>query len=571
MKILLFILFLFALKLASAQKTELPQNQYRELESKARLKINSNIDSSMFYANKIEQSQNSLHQAFSAGLKSYLYQLEGDTKRSDELYKRAFVLLEKSKQSKEKLRVHSVILNFGGLTKWKRKLLSEAVMCFEEGKKISAKISDQIQLIKFSNNISKLNIEAGNFKSAIVASKYSDRISTKIRASYSDEEFQNAKSNIYFNLGYSYEHYGIPKHDDASIDSAISYYDKAIYFSDEFAFTKISSQINMANLYVYREQWEKAEKLYFHLLKVAQENEFFNKELTITFNLGHYFHKRGKYSEALSFFQSIDSLHFEYGIGDVEYMYSNYYMADIYEMSGDYEKSESYLSLSLKYFDRNQKLHKYEVLEMNFLIGQKDMKIAAEQIHKKNQARRTKFYWMIGVSVCILIILILLLVKNIVDKKKANLKVEELIGKFKLKRQQVDIKAVSNQSVTIDDEKEKHILTELKKLLDKEYFTRSDFSLRTVSKRIKTNTTYLSYVVNKNYGKSFGDLSNELKINYVIDQLINNSTYRKYSTQAIAESVGYKSAVSFTKSFKKRTGVTPVQFLNNVNKNMGVV
>ncbi len=571
MKIQLFILFLFALKLASAQKTELLQSQYRELESKARLKINSNIDSSMFYANKIEQSQNLLHQAFSAGVKSYLYQLEGDTKGSDELYKRAFVLLEKSQQSNEKLRVHSLILNYGGLIGWKRKLYSEALMNFEEGRKISTKISDQIQLIKFSNNISKLNIDAGNFNSAIIASKYSDRVSTKIRATYSDEGFQNAKSNIYFNLGYSYEHYGRSKHDDASIDSAIYYYNKTIYFSDEFAFTKISSQINMANLYVYREQWKKAEKLYFHLLKVAQENEYFDKELTITFNLGNYFHKRGKYSEALSFFQSVDSLHMEYGIGDVEYMYSNYYMADIYERSGDYEKSESYLSLSLKYFDRNQKLYKSEVLEMNFLIGQKDMKIAAEQIHKKNQAKRARFHWMIGVSVCILIILILLLVKNIVDKRKANLKVEELIGKFKLKRQQVDIKAVSNQGVTIDDEKEKHILTELKKLLDKEYFTRSDFSLRTVSKRIKTNTTYLSYVVNKNYGKSFGDLSNELKINYVIDQLINNSTYRKYSTQAIAESVGYKSAVSFTKSFKKRTGVTPVQFLNNVNKNMGVV
>ena len=47
--------------------------------------------------------------------------------------------------------------------------------------------------------------------------------------------------------------------------------------------------------------------------------------------------------------------------------------------------------------------------------------------------------------------------------------------------------------------------------------------------------------------------------------MITNPTYRKYSTQAIAESVGFKNAISFTKSFNKRTGVTPVQFIKGIN------
>ena len=81
---------------------------------------------------------------------------------------------------------------------------------------------------------------------------------------------------------------------------------------------------------------------------------------------------------------------------------------------------------------------------------------------------------------------------------------------------------------------------------------------------LKTNTTYLSYVVNKRFGKSFGEYSNELKINYVINEMITNHMYRKYSTQAIAESVGFKNAVSFAKSFRKRTGVSPAQFASNI-------
>ncbi len=565
MKIQLFILFLFALKLASAQKTELPQNQYREFESKARLKINSNIDSSMFYANKIGQSKNSLHQAFSAGIKSYLYQLEGDTKRSDELYKRAFVLLEKSKQSNEKLRVHSVILNFGGLTKWKRKLLSEAVMCFEEGKKISAKIGDQVMLINFNTNSASLNIEAKNYKSAIEALKNSDRLTTQIRSTYDDNYFQNVKSNIYFNLGLSYAHFGIEKSDSDAIDSAIYYYNRTVDFSDLFEGTKISAQTNIANLYVYKRDNKKAEKIYFHLLKVCKENGYAAQELNLAFNLGLSFYENEKYTEALSFFQDVDSIYTKFGIGDIEFNYSNFYRADIYEKIGDYNKAERYLSLFLEDFDEMEELHNGEVLEMNYLIGQKEMRITAARIHDSIQVRRNQLYGIIGGAVLVFFVLIFLLRKNIKDKRKTRLKLEKIKEKFhQEKKQEKKIYSNTIQNFTINDEKEQEILISLEKIIKKEYYLKSDFSLQSAAKKIKTNTTYLSHVVNKNYSKSFSEYSNELKVNYVIRQLMENMTYRKYSTQAMAESVGYKSAISFTKSFKKRTGVTPVQFLRSI-------
>ncbi|WP_083380501.1 helix-turn-helix domain-containing protein [Flavobacterium frigoris] len=83
---------------------------------------------------------------------------------------------------------------------------------------------------------------------------------------------------------------------------------------------------------------------------------------------------------------------------------------------------------------------------------------------------------------------------------------------------------------------------------------------------MKTNTYYLSGVVNNYYNKSFSEYLNELRINDAIGVMISNATYRKYSTQAIAESVGFKNAVSFTKSFNKRKGVTPVKFIKGLEK-----
>ena len=121
-----------------------------------------------------------------------------------------------------------------------------------------------------------------------------------------------------------------------------------------------------------------------------------------------------------------------------------------------------------------------------------------------------------------------------------------------------------NANLSIDEAKENKIVEKLLILEEKLEYLNADFTLSYAAKKIKTNTTYLSYVVNKRFGKSFSEYSNELKINYVINQMITNHLYRKYSTQAIAESVGFKNAVSFAKSFRKRTGVSPAQFANNI-------
>ena len=126
----------------------------------------------------------------------------------------------------------------------------------------------------------------------------------------------------------------------------------------------------------------------------------------------------------------------------------------------------------------------------------------------------------------------------------------------------------SNNSIValnIDEQKEKEILEGLKKIEQKLLFLNQDFTQQFVAKKLKTNTTYLSFIVNKNFKKSFSEYINELKINYVINEMITNYQYRKYSTQAIAESAVYKNATSFTKSFSKKTGLSPVQFAKRLD------
>ncbi len=117
------------------------------------------------------------------------------------------------------------------------------------------------------------------------------------------------------------------------------------------------------------------------------------------------------------------------------------------------------------------------------------------------------------------------------------------------------------ESVLISQENENEIIQKLEQLIEKKQFLNPNFTQQFVAKKIKTNTAYLSYVVNKYYEQSFSSYLNDLRIKYIIDEIEANPKFREYTTQAIAESAGFKNADSFTISFKKKTGLTPFQYI----------
>lgn len=121
-------------------------------------------------------------------------------------------------------------------------------------------------------------------------------------------------------------------------------------------------------------------------------------------------------------------------------------------------------------------------------------------------------------------------------------------------------------SFVIKDATVNEILDKLIKLEEKKYYLRQDFTLHNVAKRMKTNTAYLSKIINSELGKSFSTYANELRINYIILELKNNAKLRSYSINAIAEEIGYKSPESFTKYFKIATGISPSVYIKKINE-----
>lgn len=120
----------------------------------------------------------------------------------------------------------------------------------------------------------------------------------------------------------------------------------------------------------------------------------------------------------------------------------------------------------------------------------------------------------------------------------------------------------------ITNQKEQEIIAQLIKLEKANYFLRKDFDRYSVARKIDSNTTYLSQAINSYKKMTFNEYTNDLRINYVLKALLEDSKLRGYTMQAIAESIGYKNGISFSKIFKEKTGITPYQYIERINKGL---
>jgi AraC-like DNA-binding protein len=583
MRLIISFLFFFVLNSAiSQQKDALTEQEYLVLQDKIRLTANANIDSAMVFANQMAKSNNNKHLAFANAALSYLTQLEGNTNKSKEKYSLALKYLAKIPESRDKVQLTTYLYNYAGLAEWKRGNFSKALENYQEGVKLSTQIRDIVQIVKFKNNIASINDAVGNYRLAIKDLRQLNDFVDKNESVYNKEQFLNNKSNINLTLAGSYENYYMKNAKQAVLlDSAKYFYKKTISYSQNFPDNKIVAKLSLGNIYSWQKDYANAEKTYYDIIFLADQNNMPDMLCSANYNLGDLYYTTKKYDKALVFFKKTDSIAAETKSNEVDYLKSNYYQAKIYNILKEPELAYKHSKIYLDNYEKSEAKLNEEVLEVNYKLGVGDLTDEMVTIQEKykydvflNKALKV-FYVVLFVAI------VFLLIKNIRDKNKAHKKMNALIEEFKANLEKKNLPETEeivldlepeeeihlkkeNVNLSIDEAKENKIVEKLLALESKHEYLNADFTLPYVAKKIKTNTTYLSYVVNKRFGKSFGEYSNELKINYVINEMITNHMYRKYSTQAIAESVGFKNAVSFAKSFRKRTGVSPAQFANNI-------
>jgi len=320
--------------------------------------------------------------------------------------------------------------------------------------------------------------------------------------------------------------------------------------------------INLGHIYYKKERYDRS--LGFVKDGKAMLRNFSdleNNKFIADFFIAKNYFKQERYEEAILLLDSI----FE-RIGDktntdkIEEMYD--LAIDISEIQGNKEKQIFYLHKldKIKETKAEKELLARELLLKNDL---KDITIKNEKL--TNEKAKTQVDKSIILTVSIILLFIILLV-FLSYHRKTKLKEQKFLAIIEdiSKNKVTETTQKASQVSKIKDEKAKAILEKLHKLETTHFYLSQDITLHTTAKLLHTNTTYLSKALNAVQKQSFNQYLNKLRIDYVLVKLKEDAVFRSYTIHAISTEIGYKSATTFIKEFKNKTGLNPSYYIRKI-------
>lgn len=122
---------------------------------------------------------------------------------------------------------------------------------------------------------------------------------------------------------------------------------------------------------------------------------------------------------------------------------------------------------------------------------------------------------------------------------------------------------VKYKTYQLSKEQKDEITIHLYRLLEEKIYEDPELSLSGLSQKIGTQPHILSRVINEDLNKTFTELLNEYRIN-IIKKKMQNGEHETYSIMGIASKNGFKSKSAFNTAFKKYTGLTPLQYIDQL-------
>ncbi len=318
------------------------------------------------------------------------------------------------------------------------------------------------------------------------------------------------------------------------------------------------SLYNIGNSYAYMDESDSAELFLEKTLKITDEK---NKDLNffVYNSLSKIYSEKGFYQRAIDSLQEV----LENPDFTDKRLESEIYL----NLSQNYQKlgnTEQYYFYNEKYIQLKDSLQSSGLNAINSAINaeQKDFSLAL------SESNRTNKLWIIG-SVSFLVLLLIIIIYLIYKRKNERLIFEQIIVDLKDKLENPMIpekeKVIKEENLT-PNSVEEEILSKLEKFENSQKFTNPKLTISTLAVQLKTNTTYLSEVINQYKGKNFNAYLNELRIRYICEKIYTHPEYQNYKISYLAEESGFTSHSSFATVFKSVTGISPSVFLREAAK-----
>jgi hypothetical protein len=195
-----------------------------------------------------------------------------------------------------------------------------------------------------------------------------------------------------------------------------------------------------------------------------------------------------------------------------------------------------------------------------------DTKILQDKLNNKN------FFgaWMVGIlSIVAITLMLLLAIKEKKDRKaKINYKILEdkiLSSIYSIAQDKINVEIPEHHAETekchLNENLVENLLCKLKAFEDKCGFTENGLTINKLAHKLRTNSTYLSQVINDNKGMNFNRYLGELRINYITNKLYTDKVYLNYKIETLAEKCGIASRTNFSNLFREINGMRPTEFI----------
>ncbi|AXG68654.1 DNA-binding transcriptional regulator ChbR [Kordia sp. SMS9] len=340
-------------------------------------------------------------------------------------------------------------------------------------------------------------------------------------------------------------------------------YKKSVAIAEKNNLEIFKARFNINLGKVYYEKGEYFKSLGFlqegkeKLKKAGLQNNLYITDFYIAQNLS----KQGKNEEAMLLLDAIFKRAGEDSYTDrIEEMYT--LAGDISKIQNNKEKEAFYLR-ELK--DILQKKSEKQSAAKDLLYEDDIKKYELE--NKKLANENTQSLADKKVIMIVSIVLVgLLMIGFLVYHKRAKLKEQKFLAIIDaISKKATEPKPLkTTQNSAIKDEKAKAILEKLSALEETHFYLSENATLHNTAKLLQTNTTYLSKALNAVKKQSFSQYLNKLRIEYVLVKLKEDAVFRSYTIHAISKEIGYKSATTFIKEFKNKTGLNPSYYIKKI-------
>lgn len=407
----------------------------------------------------------------------------------------------------------------------------------------------------FNEQYGSIKVAMGDYINGIALLNEELKTTHHLKLGVGEKKIMNKKlfADKYNNIGEAYQKYYIKSKKKVLLDSANYYFNVAakMMLEDNFQpqYTKALLSMREAKSAALAGNYDKSLSLYRKRKNYPIIHDNIRTEQLFDLGMADCFHHLTQVDSALFYCKKYIISYQTNKVSKENLLMAYNIMAQCYSKKNDTKKAYCYAKKSLELI---QSIEGIKSKSLNFLHNY-DLNIIKEESNKiivsKNYFKTSLFSILL-----ILVVVVSSFYYYHNQQKEKHYRFLKIIQN--LKESQVSDsnnlqfhKTEAQPKQAIDSDLIDKFTLGLKKIELKELFLDPNFKLAFVAKKLNTNTAYLSQYFNQVMQKTFSQYTQELRIQYVLQKLIDSPYFRKYTLQAIAEEVGYKDANTFCSRF----------------------